>query len=91
MDKLLREEKRMIPDTCGCCKGKLHEGKKEFVVKVKNEVVVIRDVPALVCDCCDEAYITPEISEKIDEVMEEFFAGKLLAKPLAAGEVALKA
>lgn len=64
----------MIPNTCGCCKGKLHEGKKEFVVKVKNEVIV-----------------TPEISEKIDEVMEEFFAGKLLAKPLAAGEVALKA
>jgi hypothetical protein len=74
MDKLLPEEKRMIPNTCGCCKGKLHEGKKEFVVKVKNEVIV-----------------TPEISEKIDEVMEEFFAGKLLAKPLAAGEVALKA
>jgi hypothetical protein len=46
MDKLLRGEKRMIPDTCGCCKGKLHE---------------------------------------------EFFAGKLLAKPLAAVEVALKA
>jgi YgiT-type zinc finger domain-containing protein len=91
MDKSLPEEKRMIPDTCSFCKGKLREGKKEFVVKVKNEVVVIKDVPALVCDCCDEAYITPEISEKIDEVMEEFYAGKLLAKPLAAGEVALKA
>ena len=26
-----------------------------------------------------------------DEVMEEFFARRLLAKPLAAGEVALKA
>ena len=75
----------MIPDTCGCCKSKLHEGITEFVVKVKDEVVVIKDVPALVCDCCDEAYITPEVSEKIDEIMEEFYAGKLLAKPLAAG------
>lgn len=81
----------MIPDTCSFCRGKLREGKKEFVVKVKNEVVVIKDVPALVCDCCGEAYITPEISEKIDAVMEEYYAGKLLAKPLAAGEVALKA
>ena len=81
----------MNPDTCGCCKGKLHEGFTEFIVKVKNEVIVIKDVPALVCDCCDEAYISPEISEKIDEVMEEFYAGMLLAKPLAAGEVALKA
>ncbi len=81
----------MNPDACGCCKSKLHEGFTEFIVKVKNEVIVIKDVPALVCDCCDEAYISPEISEKIDEVMEEFYAGKLLAKPLAAGEVALKA
>jgi hypothetical protein len=53
--------------------------------------VVIKDVPALLCDCCDEAYITPEVSEKIDEIMEEFYAGKLLAKPLAAGVVALNA
>jgi hypothetical protein len=58
---------------------------------VKDEVVVIKDVPALLCDCCDEAYITPEVSEKIDEIMEEFYAGKLLAKPLAAGVVALNA
>jgi len=28
---------------------------------------------------------------KQDDVMEDFFAGKLLAKLLAAGEVALKA
>jgi len=81
----------MIPDTCSFCKGKLREGKKEFVVKVKNEVVAIKDVPALICDCCDEAYITPEISEKIDEVMEEFYAGKPPAKPPAAGEVVLNA
>ncbi len=53
----------MIPDTC-CCKGKLREGFTEFIVKVKNEVIVIKDVPALVCDCCDEAYITPETSER---------------------------
>ena len=58
---------------------------------MKDEVVVIKDVPALLCDCCDEAYITPEVSEKIDEIMEEFYAGKLLAKPLAAGVVALNA
>lgn len=62
----------MIPDTCSFCKGKLREGKKEFVVKVKNEVVVIRDVPALVCDCCDEAYITPEISKRLMRLWKNF-------------------
>ena len=51
------------------------------------ELLVIKDVPVLVCDCCDEAYIAPEVSEKIDEIREEFYAGRLLA----TGEVALNA
>ena len=36
------------------------------------------------------AYYSPEISRKIDEVMREFHRGKLLVRPLAAGEVELK-
>lgn len=77
-------------DTCALCGGKLREGFTELVMKIGNEVVVIKKVPALVCSCCGEAYVTPEVSEKIDEVTQEFRAGKLLARPLAAGEIELK-
>ena len=77
-------------DTCALCGGRLREGFTELVMKVGNEVVVIKKVPALVCSCCGEAYVTPEVSEKIDEVTQEFRAGKLLARPLAAGEIELK-
>jgi hypothetical protein len=52
--------------------------------------IVIKKVPALVCSCCGEAYVTPDVSEKIDGIVQEFRAGKLLARPLAAGEVELK-
>jgi len=77
-------------DTCALCGGKLREGFTELVMKVENGVVVIKKVPALLCSCCGEAYVTPEVSEKIDEVMKEFWTGKLLARPLAAGEIELK-
>lgn len=77
-------------DTCALCGGRLREGFTELVMKVGNEVVVIKKVPALVCSCCGEAYVTPEVSEKIDEVTQEFRVGKLLARPLAAGEIELK-
>jgi hypothetical protein len=50
-----------------------------------------KKVPALVCSRCGEAYVTPEVSEKIDEVKKEYRAGKLLARPLAAVEIVAQA
>lgn len=75
---------------CSFCKGKLNEGKMEFVAKVGDGVISIKDVPAYVCENCQEAYFTLEISRKMDEVMREFHGGKLLAHPIAAGEVEIK-
>ncbi len=86
----MQEEAEMSPEGCCCGKGRLHPGVKDFVVKVGEEIVVIKAVPALVCDVCDEAYFTPEISRKIDEVMKDFYAGRLQTRPLKAGEVELK-
>ncbi len=72
---------------CCCYAGKMREGKHEFMARVGDEIVVIKDVPALICDICGEVEYTPEVSEEIDVIMEEFFAGRLLARPLSAGEV----
>jgi YgiT-type zinc finger domain-containing protein len=88
--RLQNEEIMISSDVCALCAGKLREGLTELVMKIGNEVVVIKKVPALICSCCGEAYVTPEVSEKIDEVAQEYRAGKLLAKPLAAGEIELK-
>ena len=90
MDRLQRESAKMNPDTCGCGKGKLKKGTTDFTVRVEGEIIVIRDVPAYVCDICSEAYFSIETSRKIDEIMREFRAGKRLTKPLRAGEVELK-
>jgi len=80
----------MKPDKCDLCNGKLHEGKTEFVARVGDKVVVIKDVPAYICEECGEAYFTPEISRKIDKIMREFHEGKLLMRPIDAGEIELE-
>jgi len=76
---------------CCCCAGKMRESKHNFMARVGNEVIVIKDVPALICDTCGEVEYTLEVSRQIDTIMKEFFAGRLLSKPLAAGEVVFKA
>jgi len=87
----LQDEEMMTDsDMCALCGGKLLEGLTELVLKAGDELAVIKRVPALVCNCCHEAYLTPDVSERVDKVMKEYRAGKLLAKPIAAGEIVLE-
>jgi YgiT-type zinc finger domain-containing protein len=79
----------MIPDKCSFCKGKLIEGKHEFIVKIGETVLAIRDVDAFICQECGEAYYTPETSRLIDKVMQKFHNSTLHVHPLAAGEISL--
>jgi len=75
---------------CSRCACKMREGEQDFMARVQNEILVIKDVPFLICDTCGEGEYTLEISREIDVIMKDFFAGRLLAKPLAAGEIAFK-
>jgi YgiT-type zinc finger domain-containing protein len=87
-----KEEMQMRSDAHDCCcgAGKMREGRHDFMARVGDEIVVIKDVPALVCDTCGEVEYTLDVSREIDVIMKDFFAGRLLAKPLAAGEIAFK-
>jgi len=79
----------MKPDKCSFCKGKLIEGKTEFVAKVGEEILVIKNVSAYICNECGEAYYSPKESEKMDMLMKKFQKSELLVHPLVAGELSL--
>ena len=81
----------MTQDHCSCCNGKLKQGKTDFVVNVGNDLVVIRNVPALICAQCGEKYFSAEVSRKIDAVMEQYHTGKLKSSSISAIEVDLSA
>ncbi len=61
------------------------------MARAGDEILVIKDVPALICDTCGEVEYALEVSREIDVIMKDFFAGRLLAKPLAAGENGIQA
>ena len=69
----------MIPDSCIFCKSKLVEGKTEFLTKVEEQIIAIKDISVYVCVNCGEAYYTPEVSRKIDIVMKATNTKRLTA------------
>ena len=79
----------MKPDRCTFCKGKLIKGKTEFVVKVGEKVLAVKDVSAYICEECGEAFYTPEVSEKIDGLMKKFHESTLLMHTVEAGELSI--
>ncbi len=89
MASFYKEEVKLNSNTCGRCRcsaARTREGKNDFMARVGDEIVVIKDVPALICDTCGEIEYTLEVSREIDVIMKDFFEGRLLAKPLAASE-----
>ena len=63
---------RFIIDKCDLCGGVLSPGTTLLEIWRGEELVVLRDIPADVCQQCGEAYLSPDISEKIDHFLEEY-------------------
>ncbi|WP_456473695.1 type II toxin-antitoxin system MqsA family antitoxin [Candidatus Pyrohabitans sp.] len=79
----------MKPEKCSLCKGNLKRDVTDIVVEVEGRIISIKEIPAYICDECGEAYFTPEISRKIDNIMKKFHEGKLSLHPIEAGELTL--
>lgn len=56
---------------CFMCKGDLEQARKTYVATLENCVIVIKDVPALVCTQCGEAYYTDEVSDRLERIIDK--------------------
>lgn len=63
----------MTEDTgrCPLCGGEKETGTTTFTVDLKSGVVVVRDVPALVCSRCGEAWIADPVAEKLESLVAD--------------------
>lgn len=59
----------MACSTCGT--GSLRTGATMFAADVDGALVVVRDVPASVCDVCGEAYIDDGVSEELETTIND--------------------
>jgi len=76
----------MKPNTCSLCGRILREDKTELLMRIEDQIVVIKNIPAYICEDCGEDYFTPDTSRKIDRIMHE---DKIAKRPIVAFEIEL--
>jgi YgiT-type zinc finger domain-containing protein len=56
---------------CPICGGTKTQGATTFTVDLGFGVVVVRNVPALVCDQCGADWIADEIAERLEKTVND--------------------
>jgi YgiT-type zinc finger domain-containing protein len=58
-------------DTCPLCGGGKKPGKTIFTAMAGECVLVVRDVPALICGQCGEDWIEDKIAERLETIVDD--------------------
>lgn len=56
---------------CFMCKGNLEEKKVNYVVDLEDAIIIIKGVPAKVCNQCGEQYFDDETSQNIEKMVNQ--------------------
>ncbi|MFX0203667.1 MAG: type II toxin-antitoxin system MqsA family antitoxin [Candidatus Hodarchaeota archaeon] len=56
---------------CPICKGNMEENYINFPIDLKDHFILIKEVPALVCEQCGEFYIDDEIHIQIEKIVKK--------------------
>ena len=54
------------------CKGNVTETKHIYIQEFDKCIIIIKNVPALVCSQCGEVYYSDEIAERLEEIVDRF-------------------
>jgi YgiT-type zinc finger domain-containing protein len=67
------------------------EGTSELVSYADGKLVVIKGVPAFICEICGETWFTYDVSKKIDQIFLDIASGSVKTKVISAFEVEMAA
>ncbi len=56
-------------NTCFMCKGNLEEKKTTFMVELDNCIIIIKNVPSMVCRQCGEVTYSNEVAKQIEKLV----------------------
>ena len=59
------------PGLCAACGGNVEKGSTTFTVDYGTGVVVVRNVPAMICMQCGMEWIDDQHAEKIEDIVNE--------------------
>jgi len=52
------------------CKGSLQTGTVNHIVELDSKIIIIKNVPALVCGQCGEGFVADEHAHKLEELVQ---------------------
>jgi YgiT-type zinc finger domain-containing protein len=58
-----------MSNQCAFCKGKLEEKRITYPTEYKGRVIIVTNVPALVCTQCGETLLEPTVAEKLQKIV----------------------
>lgn len=57
--------------SCFTCKGgQLKEEAKTYVAALDNCVIIVKNVPSLVCEQCGEVYYTNDVMKRLEKIVD---------------------
>ena len=59
-------------DRCDLCGGELKPGETTLEIWRGEELLVLKNVRADVCQQCNEAYLSADVSERLDHFLDEY-------------------
>jgi len=72
-------------DSCPLCGGAKTLGTTTFTTDLRFGVVVIRDVPAMVCSQCGADWIADDVASRIEALVEEARTKRLQVEVMSMG------
>jgi YgiT-type zinc finger domain-containing protein len=74
---------KKAPSFCPICSGSVKPGKTTFSVDLQYGLVVVRNVPAHVCEQCGEEWIDDTQAARLEEIVQRARQHKLQLEVLS--------
>lgn len=56
---------------CSFCKGRLESGNVNHVIDFNNLIIIIKNVPAQICNQCGEYYIEHLVALNVEKIVDD--------------------
>jgi YgiT-type zinc finger domain-containing protein len=56
---------------CALCRANLSNGKVNHIVDLGERIIIVKNVPANVCDQCGEYFVDNETAMKLEAIVDE--------------------
>ena len=56
---------------CFMCKGNLYESLTTYMIDLGSTIVIIKNVPSLVCEQCGEVSYSDEVAQELEKIINK--------------------